>query len=581
MKLPAVVTNILDSAVPTLKRFWVSVGFSVAATTFAIMLSSPEPFSPIKTLTRLMLASLLGVIVSWCAILIWEGKRSNSELTGNLIALPTSLLISTGIYIMLRETNFVTSSRYAVIVMFFALMFFVLPYTYRKDTLEMYFAKLFSHAVISVLFAAILYIGISGITFTISALFTIKMSYTVYLHIWLVMAGTVAPFLFMAGIPAKTNLIDVDDYPKTLKNLILYIITPLLATYTLILYAYFGKIIITRQWPVGLVSHLVLWYSLVSTAVLYFTKPLAAKNKWAEAFNKYFIKAVIPLLLMMFASMGIRIKAYGITENRYYVLVLGLWVLGSMLYLNISKSKRSTVLPASLAVVIILSMYGPWSSFSVSKWSQNQRLENISAEYDMIENGNIKKSTAQIAKEDQREIAEILFYFENYHSFSDINLLPDDFTMEKFNDTFGFSSMYYHYVPKHHFSYDIYNQSMDIGKYDYLFDFTKTVFSGEPLIPITQDNVEVIYNRETHSVSVILNGVKEKETSLLTYVDILLNKYGTDTVPELSFKDTSFTEDSANLSITLVIMGISGDTDLDYQDTNVYQVEFYVLVGIK
>jgi len=57
---------------------------------------------------------------------------------------------------------------------------------------------------------------------------------------------------------------------------------------------------------------------------------------------------ILPLLAMMFIAMGIRINAYGITENRYFVLAAGLWVTGSMLYLIISKEPRNVYLPASL-----------------------------------------------------------------------------------------------------------------------------------------------------------------------------------------------------------------------------------------
>ena len=64
---------------------------------------------------------------------------------------------------------------------------------------------------------------------------------------------------------------------------------------------------------------------------------------------------------MMFVAMGIRVSAYGITENRYFVLAAGLWVTGSMLYLIFAKRPRNVFLPASLALVVVLSVYGPWS----------------------------------------------------------------------------------------------------------------------------------------------------------------------------------------------------------------------------
>ena len=101
----------------------------------------------------------------------------------------------------------------------------------------------------------------------------------------------------------------------------LYIVIPLIAIYSAILYAYFLKIIITRSWPQGLVSHLVLWYSVLSVAVIFFITPILDRNRWAYRFKFWFSKLILPILIMMFISIGIRVKAYGITENRYFILV--------------------------------------------------------------------------------------------------------------------------------------------------------------------------------------------------------------------------------------------------------------------
>ena len=80
---------------------------------------------------------------------------------------------------------------------------------------------------------------------------------------------------------------------------------------------------------------------------------------------------------MMFVSMGIRINAYGITENRYFAFVVRIWVLGIMIYFSLKKRLTNIVIPISLSIVIFLSIFGPLSSFSVSKFSQNNRLKNI------------------------------------------------------------------------------------------------------------------------------------------------------------------------------------------------------------
>jgi len=50
-------------------------------------------------------------------------------------------------------------------------------------------------------------------------------------------------------------------------------------------------------------------------------------------------KAIIPLLLVMFVCVGIRVNAYGVTENRYFAIALGVWVLVVMVYLALTGQK--------------------------------------------------------------------------------------------------------------------------------------------------------------------------------------------------------------------------------------------------
>ena len=69
-----------------------------------------------------------------------------------------------------------------------------------------------------------------------------------------------------------------------------------------------------------------------------FITPILDKNKWAYRFKHWFPKFILPILIMMFISIGIRIRQYGVTENRYFVIILGLWVLGIMLYFTFTKN---------------------------------------------------------------------------------------------------------------------------------------------------------------------------------------------------------------------------------------------------
>ena len=50
-----------------------------------------------------------------------------------------------------------------------------------------------------------------------------------------------------------------------------------------------------------------------------------------------------------------------------------------MIYYSLAKQFRNIILPISLALVALLTVVGPWSAYSLSKYSQNARLEAIAA----------------------------------------------------------------------------------------------------------------------------------------------------------------------------------------------------------
>lgn len=626
IKLGDLIKRMQASAGPTLRRFWVSVGFTIALTATLIINTTGRYQRSTETLNRLSLALLAGILTSWCAILFWESwnqrltkqglnkkKPSGRELTeqqpggkkhsrqgsnssgygeqapsnpgsaliGNLIALVFASLVTWATYALLKSLSFVAVSRHVGICICLFLLFFIIPHTRKTKGLEMYIVRLFSQAVIAVLFAAVLFIGLAAITLTVTSLFSLDISYRIYIQIWLVMVGVVAPFLFMAGIPMADATVKIHDYPTILNNLIMYVVTPILAAYTFILYLYFAKILITRQWPVGLVSHLVLWYSVATTAILYFVWPLASTNRWAEAFAGYFPKLVLPLLAMMFASIGIRINSFGITENRYYVLVLGLWLLGTMLYLNLSKKRKSIVLPVSLAIVVALSVTGPWSSFAVSKWSQNQRLEGLCAQYNMIKGNSIIPSS-QVTQSDRREIAAILQYFDRYHDLSDVKLLPSGFTLAQFEEVFGFGYADTEFPrPVQSLHYEAADWSMDVSKYEYLFDYTKTWYEkGEPA-SLSQNNVLTTYDWENQCIAVSLDGNLEWGKSFADLIGSIQSKYETQDSVEFLPEDMVFEEETANLRIKVVINSMWGQIDYETQEPVMHHVGFFLFVQVK
>jgi phosphate starvation-inducible membrane PsiE len=82
-----------------------------------------------------------------------------------------------------------------------------------------------------------------------------------------------------------------------------------------------------------------------------FSKPYESESKMITLFRQYFPFAVIPQILMLFYALYLRLMQYDLTMNRYFVIIFGLWLGFTSLYLIVSKKKSLSIITASLALL--------------------------------------------------------------------------------------------------------------------------------------------------------------------------------------------------------------------------------------
>lgn len=354
---------------------------------------------------------------------------------------------------------------------------------------------------------------------------------------------------------------------------------PLLSVYTAILYIYLGKIIVTRVWPVGMVSNLVLWYSVIVAIVLFFITPFKNEDRWANIFFKLSPKIILPILIMMFISIGIRVNAYGVTERRYYVMLLAFWVLCTMLYFALSKKLLNIVLPITLCILSIISVFGPISSYSISKLSQNKRFEKILTKDNMLINGNIK-SSAVIPKEDKINISSILSYFNSNHDLKEIRYLPTSFKIDDMNKVFGFSYEYPSYESGIQNNIFIQNSqsSLDLRGYDYLFDMRSMNVSKNAQNDILRSE----FDYESGTLKIIIDGKKIYETNVNTLATEIVDKHKDNpNETTLSKDEMTINDENGKIKVKIVFLSISGNRDAPYKKYDAKGNEFYTLIKLK
>tara|TARA_Y100001968_G_scaffold330419_1_gene382229 strand:+ start:2677 stop:4095 length:1419 start_codon:yes stop_codon:yes gene_type:complete len=287
------------------------------------------------------------------------------------------------------------------------------------------------------LFSAVLYIGITLALLSINLLFDFDIDEDIYGKIWIIIAGLFNTWFFVSGIPEDIEQLDnLQTYPKGLKIFTQYILLPLLFTYLLILYIYGGKIILLWDWPKGVVSWLI---SIVATLgiltfLLIYPYGNNKENSWIKKLTLTYYYSLIPLLFLMFAAIWMRVTEYGITINRYIIILLAVWLTVVCIYFIVKKSNIKFI-PTSLAIILTLVSFGPWGIFSLSETSQIKRLENILESNSLLENGKIINEVEfdlnDLKKDEfpnnhllndslKSEVKSILNYLDDFHDFNKI-----------------------------------------------------------------------------------------------------------------------------------------------------------------
>ncbi|MCK8059321.1 MULTISPECIES: DUF4153 domain-containing protein [unclassified Fusibacter] len=362
-----------------------------------------------------------------------------------------------------KEINDIFALRVFVVNVSLYLSFTLIPFFYQKRGYALYVLKLIADFAVTFLYSLVLFLGLAAIYFALEELFGIDIKSDLYSDTFVVVATGFAPTYFLGGLIRSAQEIENFSYSNVFKILFVYIVMPILSIYTGILYAYFIKLMIGMTLPENIIGNLVIWYSGITLVVLFFTSGQKDANAFSKLFHKYMPIAILLPLAMMFYAMFIRIDAYGLTVKRYFVVALGIWVLGNMIYLIVSKKKVNQVIVMTAVIVMLLTMYGPLGAYPMSIWQQNARFEKALTEYGMLTDSVIIART-DLTEEQERVVIDAIHYFSWQHELSDLKLLPEGFETSDTKEVFGFEYDGYGYprFQEEYFSYWSDNEQMDM-----------------------------------------------------------------------------------------------------------------------
>lgn len=241
-----------------------------------------------------------------------------------------------------------------------------------------------------------------------------KLSKTLYADIWLFGSWIFGPIALLYQVQRKFDFEKNDCFiPKGIYFIANYLAVPLVLIYTWVLYAYVLKIGVTMSLPKGNLAYMVTGFGAAGIAVWLSVYPMRETGtKLLRQFHKYFYYILALPVALLALGIYTRIAEYGVTEERYAIVMALAWLAGlTGYYLFRPKKSHIKHVPMLLCLLCLIASVGPWGAVSVSTWSQQARLESYLVKTGVKQaDGSYAKAKPGVSFEDRKEISAILDY---------------------------------------------------------------------------------------------------------------------------------------------------------------------------
>ena len=514
--------------------------------------------------------------------------------------------VSIIVFVEYLRTNDYYNIYYFTLIPISIVLFLLIPILRKKENKEKYLQSVFSNFVITGIFVAVLWIGIEIILTTVNYLFfnsgdSLFFRLTTY-SFWFI-TEVFGASLFLSLLKKPDDNLENYEFPFIFNLLIKFVIIPLIIIYTGVLYIYMAKVLISMHLPKGLISHLVLWYTAFSVAVMILITPFTQKDKFFENFKKYFPYFSIPLIFASLFAVFQRTYQYGITENRYYVLISIFWLLFCMI-LYIRKMNITGIF-ISLITCLVISVYTPLSAKNVSNFSQSQRLKRMLVKYGALKDGKISKITQKLTNSEGSQIHTTIQYISDNSTIAKLNFKNEKGEVystlgdlekgldvkESWKDYYYRSDDEGNYEERKVVTYKVKNSEnaeiiSDIAGYDNFISY-KNVYNEDST---NQENESEKYKIILKNKIITINSKNGTELAKINYEDVvkqIASKLRTsklpvtsDTVYEVPQKDLEYIGTIGKINYKISLRSVN-DEIINGKPKNLYYEEFDFMFSEK
>lgn len=248
-------------------------------------------------------------------------------------------------------------------------------------------------AIVSLIFGIFLFLSLSLAITSIATLFGLEIfGLTIYLAI--IVYGIFCTHYFLLSLDKnpqnfEPNLI---FYNKMGTYFSKYILTTIAIVYSLILLGYIIKILLLQEWPNGIVVWLSLTFAIFSLITYIFWTPY--KNRY----KKLLIFVALIQISLLFIAIYMRIAQYGLSTNRYMIVMAGVCIVGAFLYILLYKKYKYEHIFLFFATFLFISQYGyKINSYYINDITQLNRLKELLSQNQELSNKTEKSIRCNIS----------------------------------------------------------------------------------------------------------------------------------------------------------------------------------------
>jgi len=364
----------LPEQLRSLIRFPIPVAVCVAAAVFFNL----EIASVVTVADRLETEIIFATAAAFLAGLIaalWSNARPFGPVASVLISIFAAIVAA---LLQVSHGGVYAQDLIALLGLAFATM--VAAHWRRDTSVEScwrFNLQLGSAAAMGIVALLIVCNGLSLLLASFHYLFDVPLPSTLYGHLWVTGATLIGPLFALAMVPSDVDQpFAIAANPGLIERAVSYVLNfalvPIALIYALMLHLYALKIGVTAHLPKGEIGWLVLTFGILGTATYMVAYPWRdvgyAPVRWFM--RVWFWLMVIPTFMLALA-VSQRIAEYGVTPARYGLCMFALWLAAIVIYFGIARGRLDIrAIPASLAMGLLLSSFGPWGAAAVSVRSQ-------------------------------------------------------------------------------------------------------------------------------------------------------------------------------------------------------------------